>query len=125
MASRPADWSLLLLCIPQTKSSFPHLRRELGLACLQLPLPLRNAPQPLVERVQLAVGLGASSQQRLLLVRQRPLLGCRCGDHVGVQVGAVAAHVRSGRARLTSASPQVIAPPPLLCHPPLSLPPHL
>lgn len=98
MASRPADWSLLLLCIPQTKSSFPHLRRELGLACLQLPLPLRNAPQPLVECVQLAVRLSASSQQRLLLVRQRPLLGCRGGESWGWQVGAVAAHVNRHRA---------------------------
>ena len=53
------------------------LGRQLRLARLQLPLPLRHAPQPLVERIQLAVSLGAGGQQRLLLVSKRTLLGCK------------------------------------------------
>lgn len=62
-----------------------HLARQLGLARLQLALPLRHAPQPRVESVQLAVSLGARSLQRLLLLCQRAVLGCsgRVGDGSG------------------------------------------
>lgn len=47
------------------------------LALLQVALPLRHAPKPRVDGIQLAVRLGAGLQQLLLLLCKGTLLGCR------------------------------------------------
>ena len=67
---------------PPAGAGRAHLGRQLRLARLQLALALRHAPQPRIQAVKLAVGLGARGLQRLLRLRQAALPGCGAGRGV-------------------------------------------